>query len=183
MNPTALAARGIIKTYGDLVALDNVTLEVNEGETFGLLGPNGAGKSTLINILSGVTQSDSGQLEFFGTTYIQPTQEFKMNLGVIPQEISLYRELSGEENLRFFARLHGLRGRRLRDSVDRLLSLVGLAPRRADRVREYSGGMQRRLNLACALAREDFEARDVRLEPPGRIEVDPEPGAAHAAQL
>jgi ABC-2 type transport system ATP-binding protein len=133
-----------------VVAVDGLSLDVARGEVFGLLGPNGAGKSTTIGMAVGLITPDEGTVQIEGAG--APTlPAARMHLGVAPQEIALYDELTGEENLRFFGKLHELSGARLRDRVDAVLELVGLSPRRGDRVKGYSGGMKRRLNLAAAL--------------------------------
>jgi ABC-2 type transport system ATP-binding protein len=133
-----------------LVAVDGLSLEVARGEVFGLLGPNGAGKSTTIGMAVGLITPDEGSVEIEGAG--APTlAAARMHLGVAPQELALYEELTGEENLRFFGKLHELTGTQLRERVDAVLELVGLSPRRGDRVKGYSGGMKRRLNLAAAL--------------------------------
>ena len=147
----ALNIGNLSKRYGDIVALDNVSLEVWTGETFGLVGPYGAGKSTLINILCGVTAPDSGQIEFLGRKVSHLKAEDRKRLGAIPQEISLYGKLTGRENLELFGSLYQLRGPALKRSVDKALDIVGLADRQRDRVRTYSGGMKRRLNIAASI--------------------------------
>lgn len=138
------------KSFGSLVAVDGVTFDVAAGETFGLLGPNGAGKSTTINMLCGLLQPDAGSITIDGEA--DPTQPtVRAIIGIAPQALSLYEQLSAQENLAFFGRFYGLRGADLRERVDHALAFVELADRRTDRVRTYSGGMKRRLNLACAI--------------------------------
>jgi len=138
------------KSFGGVVAVDDLSLEVGRGEVFGLLGPNGAGKSTSIAMAVGLLDPDSGTVELDGVG--RPTNAaVRRHLGVAPQSLALYDDLTGEENLRFFGRLHGLRGTALRERVGKTLEMVGLSPRRAHRVKEYSGGMKRRLNLAVAM--------------------------------
>ena len=127
-----------------------MSLEVRKGEVFGLLGPNGAGKSTTISMCTGLLAPDSGRVEIEGLG--APSDErVRGRMGLAPQAIALYEELSGRENLLFFGRLYGIDGAALKKRVDELLELVGLADRAKDRVKVYSGGMQRRLNLAAAL--------------------------------
>jgi len=151
MGKSALAIRNVSKKFGDIVALDLVSLDVGEGETFGLLGPNGAGKSTLINIMSGVLRRDGGEIEFLGQPLREPTVEFKLNMGVIPQEISLYSKLTAKENLEFYGRLYGLDSSTLRSRIKETLELVGLTDRQNDRIETYSGGMKRRINIAASI--------------------------------
>lgn len=138
------------KTYGSLVAVDGISFEIKEGETFGLLGPNGAGKSTAIHMMCGFLEPDGGQITVNGEK--DPSRaEVRRHLGAAPQSLALYDDLSGEENIAFFGSLYGLSGPALKKNVDEALEFVNLSDRRKDRVKTYSGGMQRRLNLACAL--------------------------------
>ena len=137
------------KSFGPVVAVDNLSLDVHQGELFGLLGPNGAGKTTAVRGMCGLLSPDRGRVTIAGQP---PTKlHIRETIGLAPQAIGLYEELSAEENLAFFARLYGLRRGRLRDRVGWCLDFAGLQDRRRDRVKTYSGGMQRRLNLAAAL--------------------------------
>ena len=148
----AIDARGLVKSYGAVKALQDVDLEVGRGELFGLLGPNGAGKSTLISLISGLLLPSSGSVQVNGHA---PTSSMaKRQLGIAPQSLALYEELSARDNLQFFGRLYGLQGLALKTACERVLEFVGLADRAADRVEHYSGGMKRRLNLAIALLHE-----------------------------
>ena len=145
-----LAATSLRKRYGSLVAVDDVSFEIERGEAFGLLGPNGAGKTTTIHMLVGVLAPDSGEVVVDGER--DPSRpEVRRRIGVVPQSLAIYEEMSGEENLALFGRLYGLRGGILRERVLWALELAGLADRRKDRAATYSGGMKRRLNLACGL--------------------------------
>jgi len=149
-RPVALAVRGLRKSYGASVAVDGVSFEVRRGETFGLLGPNGAGKTTTILLLVGALRGDAGSIEIDGAT--DPTRpEVRRRIGVAPQSIALYDPLTAEENLAFFGRIHGLAGAALADRVAYGLGFAGLADRARERVGTFSGGMKRRLNVACAL--------------------------------
>lgn len=145
-----IAAHALGKDYGSVRAVHDVTFEIRAGEAFGLLGPNGAGKTTTLHMLTGVVESDRGSvtLEERGSP---SDPELRRMIGVAPQELAVYEELSAEENLRFFGRLYGLEGWRLRERVDWALEFARLQDRRKDRTAKYSGGMKRRLNLACAL--------------------------------
>jgi ABC-2 type transport system ATP-binding protein len=145
----AVRADGLRKSYGATVAVDGVSLEIRGGEIFGLLGPNGAGKSTTIGMLAGLLLPDAGRAEIAGGDPALPGT--RRRLGVAPQALAIYPELTAEENLRFFGVLYGLARDRLRERVGWALELAGLTERRGERVANYSGGMQRRLNLACAL--------------------------------
>src|SRR5438309_1575102 len=145
-----LALRDLRKSYGPTTAVDGLSLEVHSGEVFGLLGPNGAGKTTTIHMAVGLVAPDSGSVVVGGAG--SPTEpEVRRTIGVAPQAVALYDELTADENLRFFGRLFGLAGASLAARVDHLLEWTGLAPRRRDRVKGFSGGMKRRLNLAAAL--------------------------------
>jgi ABC-2 type transport system ATP-binding protein len=137
-----------------LTALDGVTLDIAPGEFFGLLGPNGAGKSTFMSLISGLRPLDAGTLTVDGDGVSAGSARARQALGLVPQHIALYSDLSAERNLRIFGELYGLRGQRLSERVDVLLEAVQLADRRKDLVKEFSGGMQRRLNLAAALLHE-----------------------------
>lgn len=142
----ALTVQGLSKSYGSRVAVDGISFEVRCGETFGLLGPNGAGKSSTLHLLAGLLSPDSGRI------VLSTSQgDMRKSLGFAPQSLSLYPDLTAEENCRFFGQLFGLRGARLKARVEEVLQLAELQDRRKDRVETYSGGMQRRLNLACAL--------------------------------
>lgn len=145
-----LSLRAVRKRYGHVVALDGVSLALNEGELFALLGPNGAGKSTLVRIAVGLARPDEGEVAI-GSHGAPDRPEARRQLGVAPQELALYDNLSGEENLRFFADLQGLARAATARRIDIALEITGLGPRRRDRVGTYSGGMKRRLNVGVAL--------------------------------
>ncbi len=145
-----ISALNLRKAFGAIQAVDDVSLELKPGETFGLLGPNGAGKTTTIHMLVGAIRPDSGKVSIQGAT--DPTRpQVRQLIGLAPQVEALYEELTGQENLTFFAKLYGLTGNPLRDRVSWALELAGLTDRQRDRVKGYSGGMKRRLNLACAM--------------------------------
>jgi ABC-2 type transport system ATP-binding protein len=144
----------LARRFDSFEAVRGLSLEISAGETFGLLGPNGAGKTTTLSMLSTLLAPTRGDVLVFGASVVGDPAEVRRRVGLAPQQVSLYPTLSGRENLEFFARLHGIAPAVRRERVDRLLDLVGLAPRRDDLVRTYSGGMQRRLNLACSLIHE-----------------------------
>jgi ABC-2 type transport system ATP-binding protein len=145
-----LTFKDVTKRYGTTVAVDGLSLEIRRGEIFGLLGPNGAGKSTTVHLAVGLLAPDTGLVEIAGAG--SPAQaSVRTKIGVAPQSLSLYEILSADENLQFFGRLYGLEGAKLRERTTWALNFVGLTDRRADRVRTYSGGMKRRLNLAAAV--------------------------------
>jgi ABC-2 type transport system ATP-binding protein len=157
-------------SFGPVEAVRGISLEIREGETFGLLGPNGAGKTTTLSMLATLLEPSSGDAWIFGESLRRNVSEVKRIVGLAPQEISLYADLTAEENLLFFGRISGVHGRRLRARVEELLELVGLTPRRAERVRTFSGGMKRRLNLASSLV---HEPRLLLLDEP-TVGVDPQ---------
>jgi len=139
------------RSFGDLVAVDDVSFEVRDGEILGLLGPNGAGKTTTLCMISGVLKPDSGRVLVDGRDiWLEPTV-VKRHLGVVPQEVAVYEDLTARDNLSFWGSLYGLSGRELKERVDEGLTRVGLADRAGDRVKGFSGGMKRRLNLCMGL--------------------------------
>ena len=146
-----LACEGLRKTYGDRVAVDGVGFTIDRGETYGLLGPNGAGKTTTISMVCGLLDRDAGTVTVAGRPMGPGAIDAKAAIGLVPQEVALYEDLSAEENLEFFGRLQGLTGRAVHERVAEVLDLVGLADRARDRVGEYSGGMKRRANIAAGL--------------------------------
>ena len=141
------------KRYGDIVAVNDVSFEVKKGETFGLLGPNGAGKTTTIQLLCGLLKPDSGTVSLDGKT--DPTLvDVRLNLGMVPQSLAIYEELTAEENLRFFGRIYELSGQKLKERVRECLEIAGLTERKKEKVSKYSGGMKRRLNMVCSFLHE-----------------------------
>jgi ABC-2 type transport system ATP-binding protein len=149
--PAFVSADRVVKRFGQLKALDGVSLDFEQGVFFGLLGPNGAGKSTLMSLIAGLRAPDEGTLTVGGPEIAAGSAPARRALGLVPQHIALYTDLSAERNLRIFGGLYGLRGKVLAERVDQALGSVQLSERRADPVRGFSGGMQRRLNLAAAL--------------------------------
>jgi len=146
-----LACRGLRKRYGELMAVDDLSFEIGPGETYGLLGPNGAGKTTAISMVAGILASDDGDITVMGRSISTRTPKGKSDIGYVPQDIAVYPDLTGAENLRFFASLYGLPRARSRARVTEVLEVVGLRERAGDRVVAYSGGMKRRLNIAVGL--------------------------------
>ena len=164
-----LELSNLCKSFGDLRAVDDLSLTIETGEVFGLLGPNGAGKTTTIHMATGLLAPDSGTVVLNGQG--SPADpKVRANIGVAPQALSLYEELTGQENLDFFGSLQGLSGKALAKCVDASLEFVSLADRRKDLVKNYSGGMKRRLNIAVALI---HEPRIVLLDEP-TVGVDPQ---------
>lgn len=140
------------KKYGSNIAVDNISLNINEGEIFGLLGPNGAGKSTTINSICGLLKTNQGEVVIDGINMGENSLEGKKRLGLVPQEIAIFENLTARENIEFFGKLAGLRGSLLKERVDEALEFVGLSDNAKNMPRGYSGGMKRRLNIACAIA-------------------------------
>jgi ABC-2 type transport system ATP-binding protein len=149
--PPVLEVSSVHKRFGKTVALNGVSLAVEEGEVFGLLGPNAAGKTTLISIVCGLAAADAGEVRLFGKPFHRGDRELRRLVGIGTQDLSIYPDLSARENLRFFGKLYDLRGPELERRVDELLASVGLSERSDDRAGTFSGGMKRRLNLAVAV--------------------------------
>lgn len=147
----ALTVENLQKSFGDLHAVRDVSFSIDVGETFGLLGPNGAGKTTTISMICGLLDADEGTVTVCGTPIRVGAVRGREHIGYVPQELAIYPELSGRDNLRFFARLYGLRGTTARTRIDEALEIVGLTDRAGSRASEYSGGMQRRLNIAAGM--------------------------------
>ena len=148
---TALSAKGLCKSFGSVEALKSLDITVPDGSFFGLLGPNGAGKSTFMSIVSGFIPADSGTVSLFGEPLDVQSTAQKLCIGLAPQNIALYKELSAQANLKLFGQLYGLKGSMLSKRIDEALDLAQLNDRRKSLVKEYSGGMMRRLNIAVAL--------------------------------
>jgi ABC-2 type transport system ATP-binding protein len=142
----------VSRSFGELLAVDQFSIHIPRGEIFGLLGPNGAGKSTLISLISGQLLPSSGSVQVNGLSPVSIAA--KRQMGIAPQSLAIYEDLSGTANLEFFGRLYGLGGSKLKSACARVLDFAGLGDRAADRVEHYSGGMKRRLNLAIALLHE-----------------------------
>lgn len=142
---------GLVKRFGDLVAVDHVEFAIAEGEVFGLLGPNGAGKTTSISMISGLLDPTEGDVLVDGHSVRKEPVAVKRVLGVVPQEIALYPTLTARENLTFWGRMYGLSGKGLSSAVDEALELAGLADRAKERIEKYSGGMKRRINIAAGI--------------------------------
>ena len=146
-----LAVSGLTRRFGDLVAVHDVAFTISAGETYGLLGPNGAGKTTTISMVCGVLEPDAGEVAVAGARVTSRSVAAKAAIGLVPQDLAVYPELTARENLVFFGQLYGLAGETLRRRVDAVVSTIGLEDRADDRTKEFSGGMKRRLNIGIGL--------------------------------
>ncbi|HEY0644184.1 MAG TPA: ABC transporter ATP-binding protein [Nocardioides sp.] len=146
-----LVVDALVRRFGDLVAVDDVSFRIAPGETYGLLGPNGAGKTTTISMVAGLIAADAGTVTVAGMPMTPRTTAPRRHVGLVPQELAIYPDLSARENLRFFGRLQGLRGAELDRRAEEVLDLIGLSDRAKDRTKEDSGGMKRRLNIGIGL--------------------------------
>jgi ABC-2 type transport system ATP-binding protein len=149
--PPVLTAEGLRKSFGHLVAVNDVSFSIEEGETFGLLGPNGAGKTTAISMIAGLLEADGGRVTVAGQPITTSSVASKATIGLVPQELAIYPDLTAAENLSFFGRLYGTDRRRLAERVSEVLEVVGLTERKDDLTKEFSGGMKRRLNIGIGL--------------------------------
>jgi len=146
-----IEVKNITKRFDENIVLDNISLSIDEGDIFGLIGPNGAGKSTLIKIMTGLWDSNGGDVIIDGYNIKEEPLRVKEQIGLVPQEIALYESISAYDNLEFFGYLYGLKGKQLKARIDEALELVGLEGKRKEKVQKFSGGMKRRLNIACAI--------------------------------
>jgi ABC-2 type transport system ATP-binding protein len=147
----AIEVQNLKKSFGDFVAVQDASFTAESGEVLSLLGPNGAGKSTTISMLSGLLAPTGGDASIMGHSVIREPEAAKRSLGVVPQDIALYPDLSARENLVFWGKMYGLRGAALKSRVDEVLEIIGLADRQKDHVGKFSGGMKRRVNIGAAL--------------------------------
>lgn len=143
--------REVVKKYDTTITVNHLSFNIDQGEIFGLLGPNGAGKSTTIHMLAGLLKPNGGDILVEGFSIRKHPLEVKKRIGLVPQELAIYETLNARENVTFFAKLYGLRGSLLRDRVDEALQFVGLLDKAKDKPSTFSGGMKRRLNIACAI--------------------------------
>jgi len=141
----------LVKRYDATIAVDNVSFSIKSGEIFGLLGPNGAGKTTIINTLVGLTNINDGEIKIFGKNLKNHEGEIKKNMGLVPQDIAIFHDLTAYENVKFFGTLYGLKGSILKEMAREALNFTGLWDKRNEMPKKFSGGMKRRLNIACAI--------------------------------
>ncbi len=146
-----IEVKNLIKQFAGITAVDTISFSAKTGEIFGLLGPNGAGKSTAINCISGLLKADDGSVEINGYNTNSDSNKAKSSLGLVPQELALYEDLSAYENLVFWGSAYGLSGEKLESRIQEVLVDVGLETRQKEPVKQFSGGMKRRLNFACAI--------------------------------
>ncbi|MGG3803321.1 ATP-binding cassette domain-containing protein [Metabacillus fastidiosus] len=147
-----LQLTNLTKKFGSFIAVDNLSLTIKEGEIFGFLGSNGAGKSTTINMIASLLKMTEGDITVLGKDINKDRKYAKLNIGLVPQDIAIYEDLTAYENVKFFAGLYGLRGSELNERVLEALEFVGLTDRQKNYPKDFSGGMKRRLNIACAIA-------------------------------
>ncbi|MBG9791335.1 antibiotic ABC transporter ATP-binding protein [Paenibacillus dendritiformis] len=152
MSQPILQVTGLEKRFNDFRALQDISFEIFPGEIVCFLGPNGAGKSTTINILAALLRYDGGEIRFQGERVEKHPARFKKSLGIVPQDIAIYENIPAEANVKFFAALYGLRGEPLQRAAEEALGFVGLSGRKREKPKTFSGGMKRRLNIACAIA-------------------------------
>jgi ABC-2 type transport system ATP-binding protein len=169
-----ITVNALTKKFGTITAVDGISFTIAPGSLFGLLGPNGAGKSTAINMMVGALSPDSGTVSINGIQ--DPTQpSVRAKIGNAPQALAIYEDLTAEENLAFFGKLYGLQGAKLKERVTFCLDFAGLAERKTDRVSTYSGGMKRRLNMACAIVHDPplilFDEPTVGVDPQSRYMI------------
>ncbi|NMD70824.1 ABC transporter ATP-binding protein [Bacillus sp. DNRA2] len=146
-----LTVRDLQKSFGDFQAVKKVSFSVEKGEAFGLLGPNGAGKSTIINMITGLFSPTSGSIYLNEIDVKKNPKQAQKSIGVVPQDIALYQDMTARENLKFWGRMYGLSGKALHNSVEEVLGIIGLTERAKDKVNTFSGGMKRRVNIGAAI--------------------------------
>lgn len=169
---TILKVEGLCKRFDDRTVVDNLQLEIKKGEVFGLLGPNGAGKSTTMNMICSLLKPTSGKIELFGYNAAKHSKKIKPLLGYIPQELAIHGNLKAWENVELFTSLYGIKGKELKKAVEESLEFVGLSERRNSFAKNFSGGMKRRLNIACTIGHKPqlliFDEPTVGIDPQSR---------------
>lgn len=172
MKETILKTKELTKKYGSHTVVDSLNIEIRQGEIFGLLGPNGAGKSTTMNMVCSIIKPTAGAVELFGKDLAKCKKEIVPKIGYIPQELALHGKLKAWENVELFTSLYGIKGEALKKAVDDSLAYVGLSERRNEFAKNFSGGMKRRLNIACAIGHQPqlliFDEPTVGIDPQSR---------------
>ena len=167
-----LKTKDLTKKYDNRVVVDNLNLEIQKGEIFGLLGPNGAGKSTTMNMICDIVKPTLGSVEFLGRDFRKNRKELVKKLGYIPQDLAIHGNLKAWENVELFTSLYGIRGEELKNAINESLEYVGLSERKDDYAKSFSGGMKRRLNIACAIGHHPelliFDEPTVGIDPQSR---------------
>ena len=167
-----LKTKDLTKKYDNRVVVDNLNLEIQKGEIFGLLGPNGAGKSTTMNMICDIVKPTLGSVEFLGREFRKNRKELVKKLGYIPQDLAIHGNLKAWENVELFTSLYGIRGEELKNAINESLEYVGLSERKDDYAKSFSGGMKRRLNIACAIGHHPelliFDEPTVGIDPQSR---------------
>lgn len=169
---TVLKLEGLIKKYDNRAVVDSLSLEIKKGEIFGLLGPNGAGKSTTMNMICSLLKPTAGNISLFGMDIKKDAKKIKNKIGYIPQDLAIYDNLKAWENVELFTSLYGLKGNERKKAIDESLDFVGLLERKNSFAKTFSGGMKRRLNIACALGHKPelliFDEPTVGIDPQSR---------------
>lgn len=169
---TVLKLSGLSKKFNGKTVVDHISLDIKEGEIFGLLGPNGAGKSTTLNMVCSLLKPTSGSIEAFGMDAAKSMKKIKERIGYIPQELAIHGNLKAWENVELFTSLYGVKGKALKAAINDSLEFVGLLDRRNSFAKTFSGGMKRRLNIACAIGHKPelmiFDEPTVGIDPQSR---------------
>lgn len=172
MGEVILRTKDLTKKYGNKAVVDGLNLEIKQGEIFGLLGANGAGKSTTMNMICSIIQPTAGQIELFGKDLWKKKKEVLPRIGYIPQELAIHGKLKAWENVELFTSLYGIKGEKLEQAVENSLEYVGLSERKNEFAKNFSGGMKRRLNIACAIGHNPelliFDEPTVGIDPQSR---------------
>lgn len=172
MENIILQTRNLTKKYKSKVVVDNLNIQIHKGEIFGLLGPNGAGKSTTMNMICSITRPTTGNIEFMGRNTWQHKKEVIQKIGYIPQELAIHGKLKAWENVELFTSLYGIKGEELKNIVENSLKYVGLYDNKDELAKNFSGGMKRRLNIACAIGHHPelliFDEPTVGIDPQSR---------------
>lgn len=171
-DTSILKLNGLSKKFDGKTVVDHISLDIKEGEIFGLLGPNGAGKSTTLNMICSLLKPTSGNIEVFGMDTDKHMKKIKSRIGYIPQELAIHGNLKAWENVELFTSLYGVRGQELKSAIDNSLEFVGLLDKRNSYAKTFSGGMKRRLNMACAIGHKPelmiFDEPTVGIDPQSR---------------